>query len=111
MCLLQSVELFHILATTELLEHYHFIATVLRRLVKECFLLLILSRINYIGPLLLILGLKVAQELIEGLISLRHRSDACIQGLSWCILLLFDEFLKFLDLRDGLRAAGCLFTP
>ena len=72
--------------------------------------MLILSSIYYIGPLLLILGLKVTQEFIEGLITLRHRSNARIKGLSRSILLRFDEFLKFLDLGDCLGATGGLFT-
>ena len=105
------MKLFEVLATTELFEHNHFVASILRRLVKESLFLLVLSRIYYIGPILLILGFKVAQELIEGLITLRHRPDARIQRLSWCILLRFDEFLKFLDLCDCLGAASELFTP
>ena len=72
--------------------------------------MLILSRIYYIGPILLILGLKVAQELIEGLITLGHRPNARIQRLSRRILLRFDEFLKFLDFSDCLWTASGLFT-
>ena len=102
--------LFEVLATSELFEHDHFVASILRRFVKEGLLLLILSRIYYIGPILLILGLKVAQEFIEGLITLRHRPNARIQRLSWRILLRFYEFLKFLDLCDCLRTASGLFT-
>jgi len=105
------VILFKVLSATELLEHNHFVASILRRLVKEGLLFLVLGRIYYIGPNLLILGLKVAKELIEGLITLRHRSNARIQRLSWRILLRFDEFLKFLDLSYCLRTASGLFTP
>ena len=93
---------FHVLPAAELLQHDHLIAAVFGRLGKQCLFLLVLRRIDNVTPLLLVLGLEVPEELVEGLVTLGHRPDARIERLSLRRLLRLDELLKLLDLGDSL---------
>ena len=69
---------------------------------------MILSSIDDVGPALLIACLESAKELIERLVASGHRFDASIETLSTSLSLLLDEALQFLDLLNGLWAAGGL---
>lgn len=94
---LKVIKFLVVLPSAELFQHDHFVATVFGRLGKEHLLFLVLCRVDNVCPLLLILALKVAQELIERLVTLCHRPNARIQRLSLRLLLTFDELLKFFD--------------
>ena len=58
--LIKFEEVFHVLPSSKLFKHYHFILAVLRRLGKQVFFLVFLSHVDNVGPVLLILGFKVS---------------------------------------------------
>lgn len=68
----EFVEVFHILPASELLKHNHFILAVLRRLGEQVFFLVFLCHVNNVGPVFLVLCLKVSQEVVEALVTFGH---------------------------------------
>jgi hypothetical protein len=99
-----------VFAASELFEHDHFVAAELGTLGQEELLLLVLGRVDDVGPALLILGLESAEELIERLVTFSHGLDAGVEGLSTGLGLLLDEVLQFLDLLDVLWSASGFFA-
>lgn len=59
------IEALVFLAASHFLKHKHFIFAILRGPLKQLVLLILLSHIDDVGPVLLILGLKVSKELVE----------------------------------------------
>jgi len=69
-------------------------------------LLIGLGHINNISPVLLVLSLEVAQEVVEAFIASSQVGDRRIKRLSLSRLVILHEPLNFLDFLDGLRSAG-----
>ena len=87
------IVVFHLLASSELFEHYHFIAPVFWAFRQEQFFLFVLCSIDDIGPLLLVFGTEVSQEFVERLVSLSHWADWGVEWFAFRLLGLLNKFL------------------
>ena len=73
------IEVFHVLPASELLTHDHFIFAIFRRLGEQLLLLVFLSHVNYLCPVLFVVGLEVSQKVVETLVTFGHVLDGCIE--------------------------------
>ena len=77
--LIKFEEVFHVLPASELLTHDHFIFAIFRRLGEQLLLLVFLSHVNYLYPVLFVVGLEVSQKVVETLVTFGHVLDGCIE--------------------------------
>jgi hypothetical protein len=71
------------LPASELIHHYHLVLTHLWCDVQKLVFLVLLGKVDDVGPPLLILILEVLEEIVEAFITLTHAADTLVQTLSF----------------------------
>lgn len=91
-----------LLTSAELLEHDHFVLTVLRGPCEQLLLLSVLGHVNDRSPVLFILCLETLKEFVETGVLFGHGFNASVQRLTRVTLLRLDEVLELFNFLDSL---------
>ena len=92
---------FQVFSSSELLQHNHFIFSILRRLCQQLFFLHFLSHVNNLWPVLFVLCLEVFQKFVETGVTFCHAFDTFVQTFSRLLLLCLYKRLKFFNFRNS----------
>lgn len=96
---------FEVLSSSELFHHNHLVFTHLRCYMKKLVFLLLLCHIDNVSPTLLVLGLKVAEEIIKRFVSLGHFLNGVVETFALVSLIALYKVLQLLNFTNG--AGSC----